>query len=65
MLAPMPMSPESRRWWRKLGRSALSKLVLSTVAAVGAKLGEAMVDAVLGKDETDDEDGDDDKGDES
>lgn len=56
MLAPLDDS--TRRWLRKLGRDALSKLVLATLTAVGTKLGEALVDAVLGKDEPDD-DGDD------
>jgi hypothetical protein len=49
MLAPM--SDESRQWWRKLGRSALSKLVLSTAAAIGTKIGEHIVDALVGRDD--------------
>jgi hypothetical protein len=54
------MSPEARKWWRKLGRSALSRFVLATVAAVGTKLGEAMVDALLGRDDGSGGDDDDD-----
>jgi hypothetical protein len=50
-----PMSDESRGWWRKLGRSAASKFVLATAAAIGTKIGEHIVDAFLGADEEDPE----------
>ncbi len=51
MLAPM--SDESRDWFRRLGRNVLSKMILSAAAAVGAKLGERLVEALFDED-TDD-----------
>ena len=57
MLAPMPLSPDAREWLRKLGRDALAKLVVAAATAVGTKLGEAAVEALLRR-APDEDDGD-------
>lgn len=56
MLAPMVDTQVHERW-RKLGWSALSKLVVAAAAAIGTKIGEKVVDAIVGeKPPPDDED---------
>lgn len=58
MLAPEPLSltEDSRKQLRKLGWELVRRSLLSVAAAVGTKVGEALVDAVLGRDEEEDED---------
>lgn len=55
MLGPSYVG-DTRQWWRRLGRSAVSRLVLSVVGAFGAGVGERLVDALFEKDEDSDED---------
>lgn len=54
MLAPTPMTIAPERW-RKLGWSAFSRLVIAAATAVGTKIGERVIDALLGDDERDDD----------
>jgi len=51
MLDPMGLHPR----WRRLGWSALAKVVLSCAAAVGSRIGEKLADTIF---DDDDEEGD-------
>ena len=57
MLAPI--SDEDKKRLRGFGRKAAAKLALSMAAAIGAKLGEFLVDSLIGPDDEDEDDRDD------
>lgn len=59
MLVPMDLNPK----WKRLGWAALAKLVVAGAGAIGAKLGEKLVESVFkGPDDDEDEDDEDDDG---
>ena len=55
MLYDANLTDDQKSKLRRLAWSALAKLVVSTAAAIGTKLGEQVVDWLLGEDEEDDE----------
>lgn len=55
------LMPVNDGWWKRLGRSALSKMVIATAVAVGTKIGEQIASAIFDDEEDGEEEPQDDE----